>query len=331
MNLGSDLKGHGIQRRLLCVVCAAALVLLVGCEMASGHRAEQALPQLAYPQVAFNFDPNVPSGEGENAYWDRSVYLYDIPTKEVEAFCNDDIYINDCDLQRMLALGVTDTDVVEVDLKTGEYRKLGPLQYEGEEVDIYSVQWRPNSEDYSAVTFDGQLLLWRHDAQAFEVLTHIDNGLKPTEWMYYDHIWFHKGRDVCIPDPQGLSILNVETGETEHWLDLDIDFNGGSQKSYDVLDDGSKVVYVSKREIRLIQIGEDGSQDETTLIHSDSMGEKGFAISPDGKGVVFAVCIKKDAIVTPGPQYYEVWLYQDGELIKLFEADTNSKDTRVYW
>lgn len=335
MNLGSDLKGHGIQRRLLCVVCAAALVFLAGCggQLVNLYPVASLdeIPEVQYPWVVLNFDPNVKISSGTNAIEDNSVYLYHIPTRETQAICNDEVYVSDCDLQKKIAIGKTETDVVEMDLETTEYQQLGPARYEGRELVATSIRWDPDGTGYSAVTEDGLLVLWQYETGEFRPLTQIENREK-----YFDYVWIHDGQDICVPDMQGIALLNVETGERTHWLTLDITCPAyGSpawpfdRKSFDVSADGRVVVYCCGVEIRALWLDNAGTIEREETLGKSGFENLGFAIAPDGDKIIFAVEDEKSELFSPN--FYRLWLYDCEKSIILAEADYNSKGIELYW
>lgn len=338
MNSGSDPKRHRLQRPFLCGLCAVALVLLAGCGGQLVDRYPVAsldeIPEVQEPWVAFNFDPTVKPLKGESTYRDGGIYLYNIATQNTIDFHNNEVRISDCDTQKMLAIGLTETAVVEVDLETGTYQALGPAEYEGKKLVATSVRWIPNGVGYSAVTEDGQLILWKYGTEEFERLTRIEDREE-----YFDYVWIHDGQSICVPDEQGIAILDAESGELKHWLTLDITYpeygspaQPSGRKSFDVSADGRLVVYSCRaefQEIRAIWLDDSGNVEREELLGRNSFENIGFAIAPNGKNIIIAMDDVKSTLFSP--HYYEVWLFDGKQLIKLLETDDNSNGIELYW
>ncbi len=321
------------QKAMRLLWVGLVLSLLTGCTPPGGQGANNS-PELDCPWVAFNFDPTVEPLKDESTYWDEGVHLYNVATQDVIDFCKDEVRISDCDTQKMLAIGLTETAVVEVDLEAGTYQDLGPAEYEGKKFVSTSIRWVPSGVGYSAVTEDGQLVLWRYETEEFEPLTRIEGREE-----YFDYVWIHDGQYVCVPDQQGIAILDTESGALRHWLTLDIAYPAygspaqpSGRKSFDVSADGRTVVYSCRaefQEIKAVWLDDGGNVEREELLGRNSFENLGFAIAPNGTDIMIAMDDVKSTLFSP--HYYEVWLFDGTQLVKLLETDNNASGIEVYW
>lgn len=323
------------KKKVLCGIVVVLCILLVVVGVHFGrvmaHKKQLAELGLREPRVGFNFDPTMKISHGGNAVGIEDIYIYDILSGKTQVFRKEGVRFSDCEFQNEIAIGRTDTSIVEVGLQDGAVRELGPAKYQDEELLANSIRKRPNSRDFSAVTAQGELVLWQEELGQFQKLAEIK-----CQERYFDCSWIHGGADICFRDEDGIAILNIDSGEQTHWLTLPItdppykeQYWWANRKSFEVSDDGTVVVYCQDEALKAVWLDGDGEIEETRTLSDSSMAHWGFAISPSGREIVFTSEETKRALFDP--HYYETWLYCEGETIKLFEADYNSKALEVYW
>lgn len=330
---------HNKWSRKKKVLCSTAIALCIILLAAVGshflkeksHRRQLADLALRDPLVGFNFDPAKKISSGRDVLGSEDIYIYDILSGDVQAFRKEGICFGGCDFQRETAIGKSDTSVVEVSLQDGIYRELGPAKYGEAELLPNSIRKRPNSQDFSGVTAQGELVLWREELDQFEKLAEIRNQKR-----YFDYSWIHGGADICLRDDLGIAILNMESREQEHWLSLPITDPAyedqawwADRKSFEVSDDGTVVVYCQDNALKAVWLNDGQEIEEERTLGESVLCHWGFAISPSGDEIVFVSEEIKSTLFDP--HYYEAWIYREGQTIKLFETDYNAKALEVYW
>lgn len=327
--------GWSKKKKVLCCGAIALGILLLagGIHLTRGyaHRKQLAELGLSATRVGFNFDPTMKVSRGGNAVGIEDIYIYDILSGDTQTFSVEGVRISDCDFQSETAIGRTDTSVVEVSLRDGTFQELGPAKYQNEDLLANSIRKRPNSRDFSAVTAQGELVLWQEKLGQFQKLVEIK-----CQERYFDYSWIHGGADICVRDEDGIAILNLASGEQTHWLTLPItdppykeQYWWANRKSFEVSDDGAVVVYCQDEALQAVWLNADREIKEEHTLGDSLMAHWGFAISSSGSEIVFVSEEIKRALFDP--HYYETWIYREGEMIKLLEADYNGKALEVYW
>ena len=307
------------------IIILACIILLKKClSSRADNKLNSDLSFLENPIVGLNFNPN--STEVNPA----GGWSYDISTGEIRNIENAPLLLEDWNFEQGIILGISNGIVVETNMENGTAYELGPAQYNGSKLVSSTLKYRPQSQDYSALTENGILVLWEQDTRSFRKLIQLN-----WQWASFAYSWLDDGHTLCIPDDRGIAILNIDTLEEEHWLTIPITYSDGGalppsyQKSFEVSGDQSVVVYCENEVMYVANVNSEGVIVETTIL-ADHIGKCGFAISSDGQSIMYGVVRTKNTLFNPN--YYEVWLYHSGEMLKIFESESvPNQGIEIYW
>ena len=314
------------KRKYLCFILAG-VILLAFVVMHHRDDSRQVIKTLAYQNIAFNFDPenrNVnPSG----------LWIYNMKTKKLHMVGSELTYESDCDFQDNKVLGWIDSDVVEVDIESGETTILCRGTWDDVALIPFTLKYRPGSLDFSGLTNEGELVLWEREKGEFRSLAWFDwNG-----WSF-SYSWAGDGTMLFVPDKTGIATIDLNTLTQNHWLTLPITypvplehvFSPYYRKSFEVAKDGTCVVYRNGSELRFVEVTENGDVSETVVLDQDVGAQCGFSIAPDSKTIVFTMTRDKKTLFLA--YYYEVWLYDKEKLVKILNSyeDING-EVSVFW
>lgn len=313
----------------LCIILTIILAIAIFAGRYPDKSKERYVPELSLSTVALNFDPNDTELEPEGGW------LYNIATGKLQNAGSFPKRVCDFDAVRNTLLGIHEGMVSEVDIQDGVPIFMGAAEYEGSEFVPHTLQYRPKSGDYSALTQDGVLVLWEQETAAYRELARFD-------WYEYGfaYSWLEDGERVCVPDDDGISILDVETLAQYHWLTVDISYSDGGalppacKRPFVVAPNGGFLVFCGGEmpdKIMISSIDEDGQlQSPKPLTDERYDGRCWFDFSPDGESIVYGIVKIKNALFNPN--YYEIWLCHEGEHIKLMESKrTTNLGIEVYW
>ena len=314
---------------LIPIVVFLVIVLLYFCFLYTPKSNVQCVTELTQPIVALSFDPNS-SEINPTGGW-----LYNIANGELLDLGDTPEVVCDFDSERDTLLGIHEGMVTEAGVQDGSRLSKGAAEYEGSAFVSHTLQYRPQSRDYSALTKSGILVLWEEKTTAYRELARFD-------WYEYAfaYSWLEDGKRVCIPDQNGIGILDTDTLVQEHWLTVDITYSDGGplpptcKRPFVVSPKGDFVVFCGgtakdKMMISFID-GEGELQSPEPLTDARSDGRCWFDISPDGKSVIYGLAAQKNTLFNP--TYYEVWLYHAGERYRLFESkESTNPGIGIYW
>lgn len=315
---------------LYLTLCVALLLLFVFlCVQYSQKSKNQYKMEITQPIIALNFDPNS-SERNPTGGW-----IYNIATEELFNLGSIPETVCDFDITRNTLLGIHEDIVTETDIQDGILVSMGPAEYEGSSLVPHTLQYRPQSGDYSALTQSGILVLWDAETESYRELARF-------HWYKYAfaYSWLEDGKRICIPDSSGIAILDTDTLIQQHWLTIDIPYsNGGSlppvcKRPFAVSPKGDFLVFCGNEaydKIMISSIDEQGQlQASEPLTEERYDGQCWFDISPDGKSVVYGVVRIKNALFNPS--YYEVWIYHAGGRSKLLESkNSTTSGIGIYW
>lgn len=315
----------------LFVVCGSVVVLVTMLLCAHFLRQPklQRVAGLAQPVVALNFDPNDTELEPEGGW------LYNIATGELQNVGRIPKRVCDFDAVRNTLLGIHEGMVAEVDIQDGVPVFMGAAEYKGSELVPHTLQYRPQSRDYSALTKDGVLVLWEQETAAYRELAQF--GWYQSAFAYS---WLEDGKTICVPDSDGIAVLDTDTLAQRHWLTVNISYSDGGplppscKRPFAVSPRGNLLVFCGSKKTDKMMIAtiEDGGKlgSKKPLTDERDDGQCWFDFSPDGKSVIYGVIKIKNALFNPN--YYEIWLYREGEHIKLMEREKITNfGIGLYW
>lgn len=313
----------GVGIIIIILVCIT-IIKKISLSSCADNKLSSDLSFLENQIIGLNFNPNSTEANPVGGW------SYDISTEEIRNIENAPLLLGDWNFERGIILGISDGIVVETLIENGTAYELGPAQYNGSNLVPFTLKYRPQSRDYSALTENGTLVLWEQETKSFCKLIQLN-----WKWSSFAYSWLDDGRTLCIPDDKGIAILNIDTLEEKHWLTIPITYSDGGalppsyKKSFEVSGDQRVVVYCENEVMYAANVDSEGVIVETTIL-ADHIGKCGFAISSNGQSIVYGVVRTKNALFNPN--YCEVWLYHSGEMLKLFESESApNQGIEIYW